>query len=123
MIIFFLRFYLFIHERQRERGRGRSRLHAGGPTWDSIPGLQDHALGVKAGVKPLSHTGIPSSTNSVTCVAFWWFSSLIYKIEIMSHKIIIRIMNVNIWNTYQILKMIVEGVRRRDWLTVGQFCL
>ena len=22
-------------------GRGRSRLHAGSPTWDSIPGLQD----------------------------------------------------------------------------------
>ena len=42
---------LFIHERQRERergrdiGRGRSRLHAGSLMWDSIPGLQDHALG------------------------------------------------------------------------------
>ena len=37
-------------EREREReaedtGRGRSRLHAGSPTWDSIPGLQDCALG------------------------------------------------------------------------------
>ena len=36
-------------ERERERGRdtggGRSRLHAGSPMWDSIPGLQDHALG------------------------------------------------------------------------------
>ena len=31
-------------ERERERGRGRSRLHAGNPTWDSIPGLQDQAL-------------------------------------------------------------------------------
>ena len=36
---------------ERERGRGtdtgvrRSRLHAGSPTWDSIPGLQDHNLG------------------------------------------------------------------------------
>nr|XP_055179176.1 tectonic-2 isoform X3 [Nyctereutes procyonoides] len=45
-----------IHEnctrlRERERGRdtggGRSRLHAGSLTWDSIPGLQDHALGQK----------------------------------------------------------------------------
>uniref|UniRef100_A0A8C0LQD3 Nucleolar and spindle associated protein 1 n=1 Tax=Canis lupus dingo TaxID=286419 RepID=A0A8C0LQD3_CANLU len=27
---------------------GRSRLHAGSPMWDSIPGLQDHALGPKA---------------------------------------------------------------------------
>ena len=53
---FFLIFYLFIHERhterererERERGRdtdrGRSRLHAGSLMWDSIPGLQDHAL-------------------------------------------------------------------------------
>ena len=34
-------------ERERERrdtGRGGSRLHAGSPMWDSIPGLQDHAL-------------------------------------------------------------------------------
>ena len=35
-------------ERERERGRdtggGRSRFLAGSPTWDLIPGLQDHAL-------------------------------------------------------------------------------
>ena len=45
--------YLFMRETQRERerergrvtGRGRSRLHAGSPMWDSIPGLQDHPLG------------------------------------------------------------------------------
>ncbi|XP_041623586.1 uncharacterized protein LOC121497892 isoform X2 [Vulpes lagopus] len=39
--------YLFIHDRERGRdtGRGRSRLHAGSPTRDSIPGLQDRALG------------------------------------------------------------------------------
>ena len=49
--LFFLRFYLFIHERHRDRkrgrdtGRGSSRLHAGSPTWDLIPGLQDHTLG------------------------------------------------------------------------------
>ena len=40
---------LFIHERHTERGRDtgreRSRLHAGSPMWDLIPGLQDHALG------------------------------------------------------------------------------
>ena len=47
----FKRFYLFIHERHRKKergkdtGRGRSRLHAGRLTWDSILGLQDHALG------------------------------------------------------------------------------
>ena len=27
------------------RDRGRSRLHTESPTWDSIPGLQDRALG------------------------------------------------------------------------------
>ena len=43
--------YLFIHsfmiDRKREvgdTGRGRSRLHAGSPMWDLIPGLQDHTL-------------------------------------------------------------------------------
>ena len=47
----FLRVYLFIYswETQRERcrdtGRGRSRLHAGTPMLDLIPGPQDHALG------------------------------------------------------------------------------
>ena len=41
--------YLFMRDRETERGtdvgRGRSRLHAGSPTWDSVPGLQDQALG------------------------------------------------------------------------------
>ena len=39
--------YLFMRdtERSRDTGRGRSRLHAGSPMWDSIPGLQDHTLG------------------------------------------------------------------------------
>ena len=32
-------------ERGRDTGRGRSRLHAGSPTWDLIPGLQDHIQG------------------------------------------------------------------------------
>ena len=31
-------------ERERDPGRGRSRLHAGSPMQDPIPGLQDHAL-------------------------------------------------------------------------------
>ena len=48
-LVFFLRFYLFIHDRLRERsrdtGRGRSRLPAGSWMWDSIPEFQDHALG------------------------------------------------------------------------------
>ena len=32
-------------ERERERERQRSRLPAGSPMWDLIPGLQDHTLG------------------------------------------------------------------------------
>ena len=46
---FFLRLYLFIHERHttergRNIGRGRSRLCMGSQMWDSIPGPQDHDL-------------------------------------------------------------------------------
>ena len=44
----FFKIYLFIPERHRERdrdlGQGRSRLHAGSPTWDSIPGPRGHTL-------------------------------------------------------------------------------
>ena len=31
-------------QRGRDTGRGRSRLPAGSPMWDLIPGLQDHTL-------------------------------------------------------------------------------
>ena len=41
--------YLFMRERERGRdtGRGRSRIHAGSPMWDLIPGLQDHTPGYR----------------------------------------------------------------------------
>ena len=48
---FFFKYFIYLFEREREReagrdtGRGRSRLHAGSPMQDSIPGLQDQALG------------------------------------------------------------------------------
>ena len=71
LFIFFLRFYLFIHdshrerEREREReadtGRGRSRLHAGSPTWDSIPGLQDCTLGQRQAPNRCATQGSPGS--------------------------------------------------------------
>ena len=52
-------------ERERERckdtGGGRSRLHAGSPTWDSIPGLQDRALGQR---QALNHR----ATQECPCV-------------------------------------------------------
>ena len=61
----FLRFYLFIHERHRERergrdtGRGRRRLHAGSLKQDSIPGLQDHALGRRQALNCWATQGSP----------------------------------------------------------------
>ena len=54
-------FYFFIHERPRggrDTGRGRSRLHAGSPMWDTIPGPRDHTE-PKTGAQPLSHPGVP----------------------------------------------------------------
>ena len=53
VVFFFFNFYLFmiVTERQRERERQRHRQRekqapcTGSPTWDSIPGLQDRALG------------------------------------------------------------------------------
>ena len=45
--------------RGRDTGRGRSRLHAGSPMRDSIPGPEP-----KAGAKPLSHPGIPVLVES-----------------------------------------------------------
>ena len=52
----------FIHERYRERGRGRSRLHAGSLTWDSIPRLQDHALGRRQALTA-EPVGLPKVNN------------------------------------------------------------
>ena len=48
---FFKIFYLFMivthreKERQRHRQREKQAPCTGSPTWDSIPGLQDRALG------------------------------------------------------------------------------
>ena len=44
-IYLFMRIHREERERGRDTGRGRSRLQAGSPMWDSIPELQDHALG------------------------------------------------------------------------------
>ena len=56
---------LFIHETERERGRdtgrGRSRLHAGSPMWDSIPGSRGHALGQRR-CQTAEPPGVPSIT-------------------------------------------------------------
>ena len=47
-------------ERQRHRQREKQAPCTGSLTWDSIPGLEDHACpGPKAGAKLLRHPGIP----------------------------------------------------------------
>ena len=45
-------------ERDRDTGRGRSRLHAGIPTCDLIPGPRIRPW-AKGGAQPLRHPGIP----------------------------------------------------------------
>ena len=50
-------------QRERERGRdtsrGRSRLHAGSPMQDLIPGLQNHALGWRQALNHWDTQGFP----------------------------------------------------------------
>ena len=52
--------YLFMRERERGRDtdRGRSRLHAGSPMWDSIPGPQDHTPGQRQALNHRAPPGI-----------------------------------------------------------------
>ena len=52
-------------ERGRDTGRGRSRLHAGSPTWDLIPGLQDRALGQRQVPNRCATQGSPISEFKV----------------------------------------------------------
>ena len=71
-------FNLFIYdsyrERERERQRHRQREKqapcTGSPTWDSIPGLQDHALGQRQAPNRCTTQGSPE------CYCFnKWLSS------------------------------------------------
>ena len=39
-------------DREAEKQAERSRLHAGSPTWDSIPEPQDHSPGQRQGLNP-----------------------------------------------------------------------
>ena len=60
--LFFLRFYLFIHERHRERQRHRPREKQA-PCEEPDAELDLRTLGscpeLKAEAQPLSHSGIP----------------------------------------------------------------
>ena len=66
-LFYFLRFYLFFHERPRERGRdtgrGRSRLPVGCPMWDSIPGPQGHDLSLRQTPSQLNYPGTPKTSS------------------------------------------------------------
>ena len=60
-------FYLFLIVTQRERERERQRYRQrekqapcpGSPTWDSIPGLQDRALGQRQALNRCATQGSP----------------------------------------------------------------
>ena len=55
-------------ERGRDTGRGRSRLLAGSPIQDSIPGSQSEP---KADAQPLSYPGVPDTKSDVlVCYLF-----------------------------------------------------
>ena len=54
-------------ERSGDTGRGRGRLHAGSPTWDSIPGSPGSCPGPKADAQSLSHPGVPN-IKYLTCL-------------------------------------------------------
>ena len=77
---------MIVTEREREDQRHRQREKqapcTGSPTWDSIPGLQDRALGQRAGAKPLRHPGIPAIfyiDNHVICKKGWVFVFFFFK--------------------------------------------
>ena len=61
---FFLRFHLFIWERERAQGGEREKqatLQEGRPTQDSTPQPWDHDLSWRQTLNPLSHPGAPAS--------------------------------------------------------------
>ena len=77
VLLFFLRFYLFIHDRQRERGRQRHRQRekqAPRQKPDARPHPRTPGLrpGPKAGAKPLSHPGIPRTCLPMRLQAPCW---------------------------------------------------
>ena len=71
-LFIFFKIYSFMKEREREggrdTGRGRSRLHAGSLMWDSIPGLQDYALGQR---QALNHWATQVSLSN----SWFWLRS------------------------------------------------
>ena len=55
-------------ERSRDIGRGKSRLHAGSPMWDSIPGPGDQTLSQR---QMLNHWATLVSLTLLSLTGFW----------------------------------------------------
>ena len=68
-IVFLLRFYLFV--RDRERRRGRSRLPTWSPMWDSIPGPWDHNLSQRQMLNHCATQVPPTPCCSFFNSTFW----------------------------------------------------
>ena len=66
---FFLRFCLFIHERQREREAETQAEGEVGPTQDLMPGLPGSRPGPEADAQPLSHR-VPLFYSFLSCYSF-----------------------------------------------------
>ena len=77
-------------ERSRDTGGGRRRLHAGSPTWDSIPGLRDRALGQRQVPNHWATQGSPTCSFCSPTYCFC-FCCLCFWCQI--HKIIARLMS------------------------------
>ena len=54
-------------ERQRHRQREKQAPCTGSLTWDSIPGLQDRALGQRQAPKRRATQGSPNPVNKYPC--------------------------------------------------------
>ena len=89
---FFFNFYLFMivtqRERERERERQRHRQRekqapcTGSPTWDSILGLQDRALGQRQALNRCATQGSPLA-HFLTGFFVFWVLSLISSLSIL----------------------------------------
>ena len=90
-------------DRGRDTGRGRSRLHAGRPTWDLIPGLQDYTLGQRQAFNHWVTLGSP------TLSIFFKFKDVLCNIKIWLDVLYF------IWQTYLASKN-----NLKSWLIVTQ---
>ena len=80
LVAFFKKiFYLFIHGRGRDPGRGRSRLHAGSPMWDLIPGPWGLSLSRRQALNHWAPPGAPPllllMPTSGSQIIYWQISN------------------------------------------------